>query len=239
MAEKRLRTIEFRGLGTTYTIPEVDPTSSVTGNAADAKVVGDHIKDKENPHGVTVEQIGAAPSGYGLGEKTARIVSDADAAKTNGFYAMSGNSAVNYPANYPNFCYGSLFVEVRYTNAIFQTIRFANISAERYSNDGGTTWSAWEYINPPLQVGVQYRTTMRDNGKALYLERGSNGAIFYRRDGEDTWYGSASRIDGTFANIVAAKSTAQDPATRQLRNSTIVSTETNPSYNGEICWVYE
>lgn len=63
MAEKQLKSIKFHGLNTTYVIPEVDPTSSVSGDAADAKVVGDHINNKNNPHGVTAEQIGAEVSG--------------------------------------------------------------------------------------------------------------------------------------------------------------------------------
>ena len=32
------------------------------------KELNEHKEDKENPHGVTIEQIGAAPAGYGLGE---------------------------------------------------------------------------------------------------------------------------------------------------------------------------
>lgn len=57
MAEKQLKSIKFQGLNTTYVIPEVDPTSTVSGDAADAKVVGDHINNQSNPHNVTLEQI--------------------------------------------------------------------------------------------------------------------------------------------------------------------------------------
>lgn len=44
---------------------------------------------------------------------------------------------------------------------------------------------------------------------------------------------------GTFAGAVTAQTTSQAPATSLLRNSKIVSSETNPSNNGEICWTYE
>lgn len=64
MAEKQLKSIKFKGLSTTYIIPEVDPTSTVSGDAADAKVVGDHINTQNNPHNVTLEQIGAAPTSH-------------------------------------------------------------------------------------------------------------------------------------------------------------------------------
>ena len=60
MAEKKLKTLQFEGLNTTYVLPEVDPTSSISGDAADAKIVGDHLTDINNPHGVTLEQLGAS-----------------------------------------------------------------------------------------------------------------------------------------------------------------------------------
>lgn len=44
---------------------------------------------------------------------------------------------------------------------------------------------------------------------------------------------------GTFDGPIYAKASAQAPGTSLLRNSKIVQTETNPSNNGEICWMYE
>lgn len=43
---------------------------------------------------------------------------------------------------------------------------------------------------------------------------------------------------GTFAGQVAAKSSAQTPSTSLLRNSKLVSVETDPTVEGEICWIY-
>lgn len=39
----------------------LDPTLTLEGTAADAAAVGRHINNKNNPHGVTAEQIGALP----------------------------------------------------------------------------------------------------------------------------------------------------------------------------------
>lgn len=187
-----------------------------------------------------------APSGYGLGGN-AKLLSAADNLDDIwecGYYAWYNTEPVNAPhfggAGDAKFAIMHVYAHNKYSFVQEVTYNYygvPNLTQKRAKTD--TLLNDWEWVNPPMTVGVEYRTTMRDNGKALYLQRGSNGAIFYRRDGEDTWYGSASRIDGTFANVVAAKSTAQDPATRQLRNSTIVSTETTPSNNGEICWIYE
>ena len=50
---------------------------------------------------------------------------------------------------------------------------------------------------------------------------------------------AASTINaGTFAGAVVAQTSSQTPGTSLLRNSKLVTTDTNPSYNGEICWTY-
>lgn len=51
---------------------------------------------------------------------------------------------------------------------------------------------------------------------------------------------AASKISaGTFAGQVVANSSGQDAATSLLRNSKLVSSETDPTVNGEINWTYE
>lgn len=50
----------------------------------------------------------------------------------------------------------------------------------------------------------------------------------------------ASKITaGTFKGQVKANSSGQTPSTSLIRNSKLVSAETNPTVNGEICWTYE
>lgn len=44
---------------------------------------------------------------------------------------------------------------------------------------------------------------------------------------------------GTFGGQVVANSSGQTPGTSLLRNIRLVSTDTNPTVNGEICLVYE
>lgn len=43
---------------------------------------------------------------------------------------------------------------------------------------------------------------------------------------------------GTFAGQVVANASSQSPSTSLVRNSKLVSSETNPTVNGEICWTY-
>ena len=44
---------------------------------------------------------------------------------------------------------------------------------------------------------------------------------------------------GTFAGQVVANGSGQTPGTSLLRNSRLVSADTNPTVNGEICWTYK
>ena len=44
---------------------------------------------------------------------------------------------------------------------------------------------------------------------------------------------------GTFAGQVVANASGQAVGTSLLRNSKLVSTETTPTVNGEICWTYQ
>lgn len=58
MANKPLKSITFPGLRDTYTIPQIDPTLSQSGQAADAKKTGDEISELKN----TLEDLYGQPS---------------------------------------------------------------------------------------------------------------------------------------------------------------------------------
>ena len=38
-------------------------------------------------------------------------------------------------------------------------------------------WGEWEYVNPPMQLGVEYRTTERYLGKPVYCKLVNFGAL--------------------------------------------------------------
>ena len=89
MAEKILKSLTFPGINTKYIIPdvpEVDSTLSIEGAAADSKAVGEHIANKDNPHSVTAEQIGATYTNT----NTYNVTSDSDVvAALNAEYALT------------------------------------------------------------------------------------------------------------------------------------------------------
>ena len=132
--------------------------------AATSAALNAHTGNRSNPHGVTAQQIGAAPAGYGLGEKSARVDSWDNATK-NGFYHSSGGSftgdahgiVVSYPYR-AGVC----------DQLAWSTWNNTHEMATRRVHDGVP--GEWEYINPPMEAGVVYRTTRRYMGKPVYTK---------------------------------------------------------------------
>lgn len=123
------------------------------------------------------ENLGAAPSGYGLGEQGAPTVVDCNTATKNGWYSTSG------AANVPQFGgitlgYGWLHVSARRENIVRQDY-YTSVSAPehyvRYCVDG--VWQPWEAEEFQMTVGVEYRTTERWAGKPVYTKLIDFGGI--------------------------------------------------------------
>ena len=129
-------------------------------------------------------KLGAAPSGYGLGT-TGTYCANANNANKSGWYGVDVNTT-----NIPSGAAGVMFVKTLSTENgtdIYQTITSGVTAIRRYYSSWAGAWQPWEYINPPMTAGVEYRTTERINGKAVYKKRDSNGVIMYRLDGESSW----------------------------------------------------
>lgn len=119
--------------------------------------------------------IAAAPDGFGLGKGTAHeVVPDCNDVKLSGLYIMSSNTT-NYPTLIPNGQYSLLRVSARTVDAILQEVFCVGIDGQSdfsavrsYGSTG--VWSPWEYVNPPMNLGVEYRTTERYLGKPVYVK---------------------------------------------------------------------
>lgn len=138
-----------------------------------------------------VKEIGAAPDGYGLGTSS-QLVDDLNTAITNGWYYF-GDLASNRPEH---VLYGCLLVVsreglVRQIMQIAYCVRGTSaqkgVVARRISNDNGGTWEEWEYENPPLATGVEYRTTDRLQGAVMYKKTDGNGKVLWRKENETFW----------------------------------------------------
>jgi hypothetical protein len=149
---------------------ESDPTLSQSGKAADAKATGDALAQK-------------APAGYGLGVESKLLTSadDLNNIKANGWYRWYMDNA---PANAP----------VEYAWREFQACRVwtldGGVCLQEIVDMGGNPAVAgvkiqrvmfgdiahpWECENPPMFVGVEYRTTERYNGKSVWTVNANLG----------------------------------------------------------------
>ena len=141
----------------------VEQTVETVKQAVDA-----HESDTNNPHGVTAEQVGAAPAGFGLGEKVNHILDLNDTTLMTGFYTLGGPETVNTPPLLPGSNSAVVYVQRR-NNTIYQALRHGSYFAYRV-HSASTGWGEWEYENPPMQLGVEYRTTERYLGKPVYAK---------------------------------------------------------------------
>ena len=202
-----------------------------------------HIGDKNNPHNVTIAQIGAAPAGYGLGENAVRVadlnangyvatnatpnglwywgqqynfnaqsaaqvlygnnnsvlmrqktngawggfldispsafapsgyglgedcqtISSWDDIRKNGFYKSNNGSPDAYWWWGLAFSYSNGTSQMQHAFRNGETADYPMIHCVRNGEPGA--FGEWEYVNPPMALGVEYRTTERWQGKAVY-----------------------------------------------------------------------
>lgn len=108
-------------------------------------------------------------TGFGLGELST-LTTDLNTNNINGWYYY-GASATNRPQYIQ---YGCLLVinrsgsETEVVQIAFSTID--GTKAKRTYRNSTDGWSEWEYENPPMANGVEYRTTERWLGKPVYTK---------------------------------------------------------------------
>lgn len=138
----------------------------------------------------TYSDVGAAPEGYGLGGYAKQLTSadDLNVIWESGYYSWHSSSM---PKNIPEI--RGLVVDVfimhvwgHHETAYYQEI-IPITDGESYncSNNNklvrsrygdATTIKGWDWVNPPMQLGVEYRTTERYRDKPVYAQLFSVGA---------------------------------------------------------------
>lgn len=123
--------------------------------------------------------INSAPGGFGYGDTLASIDINNDEAAFNSALDALLSGLENYVtkqirfANYPvGGQKGGTFVGTLYKHDATYAVLYGS------SYDGGTiqkrksagAWQPWEWVNPPMELGVEYRTTERYLGKPVYCK---------------------------------------------------------------------
>lgn len=131
---------------------------------------------------VNCDPAAFAPSGYGLGVY-AKPITDANTATTSGWYRLEGVSTAT--ANIP-YQYVLLQVNAYSDRFIVQNLYRFNADGSHMKRVYSDGWGEWEWVTPPMALGVEYRTTKRYDGHAVYTQMiscgkgpASGGANYY------------------------------------------------------------
>jgi hypothetical protein len=164
----------------------------VTDSTKDADLVAAikaHVLDYENPHKVTAvqagarpdtwlptpEEIGAAPTGFGLGGGVIEADwNSVDYYTKSGWYAISnlehiGGTSVRYAVMRVDGDENSFVVQTLW---VYNSEDGTRYQLQRHITGGGYAgWFDWEWENPPLELGCEYGTTERYDGRRVYVRR--------------------------------------------------------------------
>lgn len=140
------------------------------------------------------ENLGAMPTGhYGLGAGTGMTVTDCDEAILNGWYYNAGGAA-NSPGLFSQSAF-TMLVTGYGTGYCVTQVAFSGAGHSAYPylavrKKVGGSWDEWEYLNAPIIVGTEYRTTQRYLGKPVYVMGVDCGALPNNTTKTITWNAS-------------------------------------------------
>ena len=146
---------------------EIDLSGFATKD--DLKVVDDKIPTTPEQIGArpntwmpTASDVGAAPAEYGLGGKAPyKLYNDATEC---GFY----NFWIETSDGYKGYATFETISSDQYPLTVQKFTRSDAVNMQRVGLNGA--WGEWEFVNPPMIPGVEYRTTERWNGRVVYAK---------------------------------------------------------------------
>ena len=138
-------------------------------NKAAATHAAQHAKGGSDP--ITPESIRAAPGGHGLGDTAIPEAPNRDVNKitTTGWYMASVNTPTGGWWLISSITYGNVMYQFAYANEAASGFLNGTV-LQRSKKDALSDWTPWEYINPPMRLGIEYRTTERYLGKPVYCK---------------------------------------------------------------------
>lgn len=137
--------------------------------------------------------INAAPGGFGLGDfqgvaLESSVEGGLNTAVKCGWYYFGGDGSIANAPSLPDGGYGALLVSSRASSSTVTQICFFETSptiAIRRRSD--SEWQPWEYLNPPMLLGIEYRTTERYLGKPVYVQAANFGTLPNAATKSVTW----------------------------------------------------
>ena len=187
-------------------IPETGEAYYIVLERADEPVTPGTPLNAETFNGMRDEiEASRAPAGFGVGTGCV-LRPQADNIRENCkfyFVPSSGNISGVSDGYAQDYWFGE-HTEHSLYNRGYQRITYGNgsfLGCFVVRTRVGDTWGIWEWENPPMIPGVEYRTTKRYNGAAIYEKVDASGNILWRVDGETTWRLLASSSSVTTATV--------------------------------------
>ena len=144
--------------------------TTALNNKADKSEMTTALNNKADKSEIpkSYDDVGAAPAGYGLGGN-AKTVTSADNITANGYYETA--ITIGGVTDSCIVWHNQHGINNAEQFAVSVLGGFVGSGIHRIKKSG--TWQPWEWVNPPMVVGVEYRTTERCDGKVVYAKRTS------------------------------------------------------------------
>ena len=149
------------------------PRTKTKAVSADSGVSLDVLLDEMN-----YNISNKAPAGFGLGENfnitKFPLLDDTvnlNNVVKNGWYHWAASAPVNAPMSYCIMRVWSGYGGYALQEVMTGHLNHENVIMRRFTNGGESAWGEWEYVNPPMMAGVEYRTTERYGGHPVYAQR--------------------------------------------------------------------
>lgn len=142
--------------------------NTITSTYATVTSLNSHINNKNNPHSVTAAQTGASSGGGDGSVEREGLENYATSIGTANNIAISGWYTSN--AGTPDSNWWTILASVNSSTYQTQIAYRKTDGTEALRHKINGTWSEWEWVNPPLVPGTEYRTTKRWNNKAVYVK---------------------------------------------------------------------
>ena len=123
----------------------------------------DRVEATSGSGAITAGDIGAAPGGFGLGDSR-NIIDSWDNALENGFYVSNGNAPDD-----GDYAHGVVLSNGGVLVAQIASPR-NNPKCLCVRTKSPSGFGSWEWLNPPMVPGVEYRTTKRRNKQPVYAQ---------------------------------------------------------------------
>lgn len=149
------KTDAINSVPTARKINEKALTSDITLSASD-------VGARPNTWMPTASDVGAAPAGFGLGTAASKSVDSVKNINAAGWWLTKGDTPDG----------GNWFCLPRIVNSgndmVIDAWSFNGLYNAKINKSTSKGWGEWEWVNPPMEEGVEYRTTERFMGKPVY-----------------------------------------------------------------------